>query len=84
MIPLNYSDGIISRRGEAHVCPKDIRMPNPKKPEYLVNEKAHDLHEYLRHSLRLHSDGYWYMYHDGKYAGRQSKATRKELASWSP
>jgi hypothetical protein len=82
MIPLNFYDGQFSKRGEQHVCPKNPKVKKIFTPPY--NEKSHDLHEYLRHCLKLHSDGNWYKYHDGKYAGFHSKATPEELGSWNP
>src|SRR5215510_7990913 len=46
-------------------------------------EKQHDLHEYLKNKLVLKGE-YWYKYHDGKYVGIHSRATKEELTSWEP
>src|SRR5215510_1095600 len=79
MIPMNLYDGKLSRHGENHKCPAMWKSEEPK----IVNEKSHDLHEYLRHKLVLNGE-YWYKYHDNKYAGIHSRATPEELKSWEP
>ena len=83
-IPLNFYDGLISRRGESHLCPKKIKMPTPiKKPEY-VDDKAKDLQEFLWNKAVLGTDGYWHLYHDGQWQKRLEKARPEELQCWDP
>ena len=82
MIPMNFFDGIVSKRGENHICPKDIRMPSKKPPIY-VNEKSHDLCEYLKMHAKLGDDGWWHLFRNEKYAGRIEYAPNDHI-SWEP
>ena len=49
-----------------------------------VNEKNHDLHEYMRNHLKLGNDGWWHLFRDDKYSGRYEKAGLADYKSWSP
>ena len=73
--------GSLSKRGENHICPKDIRMPSKKPVVPYVNEKSHDLHEFMRNHLKLGDDGWWHLFKDDKYAGRYEYAPNDHI-SW--
>lgn len=79
IVPTNFYDGLISKRGENHICPKNIRMPKPK-PVY-VNEKSKDLGDYMKNMARLGADGYWHLWLDGKYRGPVEYAPNDHI-SW--
>ena len=83
MIPTNFYDGVISKRGENHICPKDIRMPSKKPVVQYVNEKSHDLHEFMRNHVKLGDDGWYHLFKDEKYAGRILYAPN-DWKSWNP
>lgn len=83
MIPLNFYDGKISRRGEAHLCPTKVKVP--EKPPVYVNEKAADLQRFMWHKAVLGKDGWWYAVDEhGKWTKRLEKARLEELQSWDP
>lgn len=82
MIPTNFFDGVLSKRGENHICSKDTKQQKPK-PEY-VSEKMHELHEYMKNMLRLGNDNWWHGWRDDKYVGRVERAKPEDYQSWSP
>jgi hypothetical protein len=55
-----------------------------KDKKIYVNEKSHDLHEYMKNMLRLANDGWWHGWRDGKYVGPIEKATKIDYANWEP
>jgi hypothetical protein len=83
-IPTNFYDGEISKRGEGHKCKANQLVDKVKKqvPPY-VNEKSHDLHEYMKNYARLGADGWWHLWRNGKYAGPVEYAPN-DHKSWEP
>src|SRR5215510_6954060 len=60
---------------------RDRKWHGPHLRQEAKQERS-DLAEYLSHKLVLGPDNWWWhKYHDGKYAGRHSKATYEEIAS---
>jgi len=82
-IPTNFFDGEITKRGENHKCPYG-KAGGIKETRVYVNEKSHDLAEYMQRWSRLGQDGWWHGWRNGKYVGRVEKARKEDYASWEP